>query len=107
MYVRENITDMKELIREINFILRRLNRQISGLEESNEPSNRVVSAQDSKKVDNSKHPVGGAYTLTFVAKSIGLKGIPSTDAPNNTLFIDSSDGELKFKDSNGTVNLLY
>jgi hypothetical protein len=31
----------------------------------------------------------------------------ATTALNNMLFIDSTDGKLKFKDSTGTVNLLY
>ena len=32
---------------------------------------------------------------------------PQADGYNNSIFIDSIDGKLKFKDSSGTVNLLY
>lgn len=106
-YIRENITDMRELIRELNFILRRLNTQLSEVEQEQARGSRIVSAQDSKKVDNTKHPVGGAYNLTFVAKSLGLKPLTASDVPNGTLFIDSADNELKFKDNVGTVNQLY
>jgi hypothetical protein len=31
----------------------------------------------------------------------------SSTAPNGSLFVDASDGKLKFKDRDGTVNSLY
>lgn len=42
-----------------------------------------------------------SHSLNFYAAK------PASDCPNNTLFRDSVDQKLKYKDNNGTVNVLY
>lgn len=53
---------------------------------------------------------GGVDTVLFTLLDSGaLKMTPITagSSVNNSLFIDSADGKLKFKDGSGTVNALY
>ena len=59
--------------------------------------------------------IAGTSLMTFTsggALSLNMKGLTmlataSAGVPTSTLFCDSADGKLKFKDSSGTVNALY
>jgi len=43
----------------------------------------------------------------FLKGAFVLSAISSADAPNNSIFIDSSDNVLKFKDNGGAIHSLY
>lgn len=49
----------------------------------------------------------GAAGVVSVGNSLGLTEVTAASVPVKTLFIDSADNKLKFKDYLGTVNLLY
>jgi len=99
MFIRENIEEIGELITELNFILGGLNKP---------EDNSVQPAEKRRRASNAKaHPYGGIQNIPFYAREIILPEISSSEAPKRSLFIDSSDSKIKFKDSSGIVNTLY
>jgi hypothetical protein len=64
---------------------------------------------DSKVTIYPKLLVDNIESLTGILtiSSIAFTTILADDAVNDTIFIDSADGVLKFKDSTGTLHALY
>ena len=48
-----------------------------------------------------------SYIKNFDNNFIGMLSVTSSSVPNISMFVDSADGKMKFKDSTGTVNVLY
>lgn len=96
--IKNNDEKLKDLVDELNNRLDQIARAFNELE-------TVLVDSETTNGDNGFSDKG-AVTKQFSAKFYRFGVLSATNAKNGTLFEDTADGKLKYKDSGGTVTPL-
>jgi len=100
-----NISKPKDFLVRLNAILDFIIVDLTKLKNKN--TEEPIIARDDKKSATKAHPIRGRLSLPFRASTLRLKPRNTTPETDNTLYVDSADGVLKFVDENLIVHPLY